>query len=325
MKAIVVSRYGPPEVLQLTEVEKPVPRDREVLIKIRASAINSTDPVFRKGKPFMSRFFSGLFRPKFSIPGDVLAGEIEEVGKDVRAFNKGDQVFGYTPEDFGAHAQYKCLREDGALAIKPQEMSYEEAAGLVDGALTALHFLRDKAKVQEGQKVLVYGASGSVGTAAVQLAFYFGAEVTGVCSTVNLEMVRALGANTVIDYTKEDFTQKGEIYDVVFDTVAKRSFSQCKNALTPNGVYLTTFPTLASMVQAFLMPTKKKGKRATFAAAGLRPSKEKARDLNFLSELVREGKMKTILDRRYSLAEIPEAHRYVEEGHKKGNVVISIQ
>ncbi len=323
MKAIVVTKYGSPEVLQLKEVETPVPGDSEVLIRIHAAAVNSTDPVFRKGEPFISRFFTGLCRPKFPIPGDVLAGEIYEVGRNVKNFRMGDQVFGATTDKLGAHAEYICLPEDGALAVMPENISYEEAAGLVDGALTALVFLRDRGNIQKGQKVLIYGASGSVGTAAVQLAVYFGAEVTGVCSTGNLEMVHSLGASTVIDYTKEDFARKGQKYDIIFDTVAKSSFSHCRDVLLDNGIYLTTFPSPRIIFRELVM-SKREGKRAAFAAAGLRPSRDKAKDLNYLSDLVRGGKLKTVIDTQYSLERIAEAHTYVEKGHKKGNVILKI-
>jgi NADPH:quinone reductase-like Zn-dependent oxidoreductase len=228
MKAILFTKYGSPDVLQLKEVEKPVPRNNEVLIRVYAAAVNSTDPLFRKGEQFISRFFTGLIRPKNPIPGDVLAGEIEEVGKDVTSFRKGDQVYGATGTSLGAHAEYKCLSEKGALAIKPANMTYGEAAAGVDGALTALPFLRDKGKIQKGHKILINGASGSVGTFAVQIAKYFGAEVTGVCSTTNLELVKYLGADKVIDYTKEDFTRTDGTYDIDFDAVGKSTFTRCK-------------------------------------------------------------------------------------------------
>lgn len=323
MKAVVIARYGPPDVLQLKEVAKPVHGDREVLIKVRGAAVNATDPVFRTGRPYIARLFSGLIRPRNSIPGDVLAGDIEEVGREVTKFKKGDQVLGATTTTLGAHAEYICLSEDGAIARKPANISYEEAAGLCDGALTALPFLRDKGNIQKGQKVLVYGASGSVGTAAVQLAAFFGADVTGVCSTGNVEMVKSLGAHSVIDYTKEDFTQQGKTYDIIFDAVGKSTFARCKVALNDHGIYLTTVPTLGFMIQSIV--AGKKGKKATFAATGLRPQHEKAKDLNTLGELAREGKIKTVIDRYYSLEQIVEAHRYVEQGHKKGNVVISVK
>ena len=324
MKAIVYTKYGSPDVLQLTEVAKPTPEDNEILIRIFAAVVGATDPVFRKGEPFISRFFTGLMRPKNSILGDVLAGEIEAVGKDVKSFKKGDQVFGSTDAGMGAHAEYKCLPEEGTLAIKPASMTYGEAAAVCDGALTALPFLRDEAKIQSGHKVLINGASGSVGTFAVQLAKYFGAEVTGVCSTTNLELVKSLGADKVIDYTKEDFTTTGQTYDLIFDAVGKSSFSRCKGSLTQRGVYLTTVPTPAIIPQ-MLWTSKIGSKRAIIAFTGLRPASEKTKDLLFLKELIEAGKIKSVIDRRYPLEQIAEAHSYVEKGHKKGNVVITLE
>jgi NADPH:quinone reductase-like Zn-dependent oxidoreductase len=323
MKAIVYEEYGPPEVLQLKEVEKPIPKEDEVLIRVYAAAVNATDPVNRKGEPFIARLATGLMRPKNTIPGDALAGEIEAVGIDVTLFKEGDQVYGNTGLGLGAHAEYKCMPEAGALALKPANMTYKEAAAVVDGALTALPFLRDKANIQSGGKVLINGASGSVGTSAVQLAKYFGAEVTGVCSTTNLELVKSLGADKVIDYTKEDFTQSGETYDVIFDAVGKSSYSRCKSSLKERGIYLTTVPTLAIVLQ-MLWTSMIGNKKAIFAATGLRPASEKAKDLIFLKELIEAGKLKAVIDRRYPLEQISEAHRYVEKGHKKGNVVITV-
>jgi NADPH:quinone reductase-like Zn-dependent oxidoreductase len=250
-----------------------------------------------------------------------LAGEIESIGSAVTRFKPGDRVFGF--DMFGAYAEYKCMPEDGALAIKPANMSYEEAASVPNGTLTALPFLRDKGKIQSGQTALIYGASGSVGAAAVQLARYYGAEVTGVCSTPNLEWVKALGAGQVIDYTREDFTKNGKSYDIIFDTVGKRSFSECKSSLTDEGIYLTTVPTPAIMAQA-LWPAKSGSKKVRFVAAGLRPTSEKIKDLDFLTGLIEAGKLKAAIDRVYPLEQIAEAHRYVEQGHKKGNVVITV-
>jgi NADPH:quinone reductase-like Zn-dependent oxidoreductase len=323
MKAIVATKYGSPDVLQLKEVEKPAPKDNEVLIRICATAATTADAMMRKDPGFMGRLFTGLTGPRKKIPGSIFAGEIEAVGKDVQRFKAGDEVYGESGLDAGCYAEYICLPEDGALANKPANMTYEEAAAVVEGALTALAFLRDKGKIQSGQKVLINGASGSVGTAAVQLARYFGAEVTGVCSTTNLEMVKSLGADTVIDYTKEDFTNTGQTYDVIFDTVGKSSFSRCKGSLTPNGVYLSTFLGLPILLQT-LWTSKIGSQRAIIAFAGLRPPGEKTKDLIFLKELIEARKIKPIIDRRYPLERSVEAYRYVDRGHKKGNVVITV-
>jgi len=323
MKAIVYTRYGPPDVLQLKEVEKPTPKDNEVLIRIYATTVTATECTFRKGESFITRLFTGLLRPKITTLGEELAGEIEAVGKDVELFKEGDQVFGSAGTNFGANAEHICLSEDGVLAIKPANMTYEEAAASCDGVLTALPFLRDKGNIQSGQKVLNNGASGSVGSAAVQLAKYFGAEVTGVCSTTNLEMVKSLGADKVIDYTKEDFTKTGQTYDIIFDTVGKTSFSRCKSSLKQKGIYLEAAFTLAILPQV-LWTSKIGSKKAKIAATGLRPASERTKDLIFLKELIEAGKIKPVIDRRYPLEQIAEAHRYVDQGHKKGNVVITL-
>ncbi len=323
MKAIVYTKYGPPDVLQLKEVEKPAPKDNEVLIKIHATSVTAVDCTFRKGEPFIGRFFTGLTKPKTSIPGTELAGEIEAVGKAVTQFKAGDQVFG-TSTGNGTYAEYICLPEEGeTLALKPANMSYEEAA-VCDGGLTALPFLRDAAQIQSGQKILIYGASGSIGVAAVQLAKYFGAEVTGVCSTPNGELVKSLGADKVIDYTKEDFTQNDETYDIIFDTVGKTSFSRCKRSLKQNGIFLEAALT-AAIVPQMLWTSKIGSKKAKIEFTGLRPGSERTKDLIFLKELMEAGKLKSVIDRRYPLEQMAEAQRYVEKGHKKGNVVITVE
>jgi len=324
MKAIVYTKYGPPDVLQLKEVEKPVPKDNEVLVRIHATTVTTAGLASLKGDPFIARVFSpdlGLARPKVPILGVELAGEIESVGKDVKLFKEGDQVF--AEPGSGTFAEYTCLPEDGLLAIKPANMTYEEAAAACDGVLTALPFLRDKGNIQSGQKVLIYGASGSIGTFAVQIAKYYEAEATGVCSTTNLEMVKSLGADSVIDYTKEDFTKSGETYDIIFDTVGKSSYSRCKGSLKPRGIYLSAFPTPALMFQ-MLWTSKLTGKKAKFAATGIRPLSERTKDLLFIKDLIEAGKIRSVIDRRYPLEQIAEAHRYVEKGHKKGNVIITI-
>ena len=329
MKAIVYEKYGPPDVLQLKEVEKPTPKDDEVLIKVYATTVTTGDVNIRgfvfvpPGFGLPTRLSLGLRKPKNPILGIELAGEIEAVGKEVRLFRKGDQVFGIDGPGRGAYAEYKCMPEEGGLAIKPTNLTYEEAAAAPNGALTALTFLRNMGNIQSGQKVLIIGASGSVGTAAVQLAKYYRAEVTGVCSTTNLELVKSLGADKVIDYTKEDFIKSGETYDFIYDTVGKTSFSGCKGSLKQGGIYLATVPTPAILLQK-LWTSKFGGKKAEFAATGLRSASEKTKDLLFLKELIEAGRIKSAIDRRYPLEEIAEAHRYVEKGHKKGNVVITL-
>lgn len=322
MKVVICTKYGSPEVLQLKEVEKPVPKDNEVLIEVHATTVTSGDVRVRSFTVPLSywlfaRIALGLRKPKNPILGSELAGEIEAVGKDVKLFKKGDQIFAYTGHNGGAYAEYLCMPENGCLAIKPANVTFEEAAAIPFGGNTALHFLR-QGNIQSGQKVLIYGASGAVGTYAVQLAKYFGAEVTGVCSATNLELVKSLGADKVIDYTKEDFTISGETFDVIFDAVGKSYFSGCMRSLKNEGIYLQAVatPALSVRMRWASMTSSKKliGGTAT----------PKTENLIFLKELVEAGKIKPVIDRCYSLEQIADAHRYVEAGHKKGNVVITV-
>jgi NADPH:quinone reductase-like Zn-dependent oxidoreductase len=320
MKAIVCTEYGSPEVMQLKEVEKPTPRENEVLIRIYATTVSSGDLRIRKADPFPVRFFYGFIRPKkHTILGSELAGEIEAVGKNVKLFKERDQVFAGSGISLGANAQYICLPEEGAIAMKPTNMTYEEAAAVPFG-ITSLIFLRDKGNIQSGQNVLIYGASGALGTAAVQLAKFFGTEVTGVCSTANLELVKSLGADEIIDYTREDFTKSGKTYDIVFDTIGKSPFSGCLRSLKQNGIYLRAVHMDMSSILQGLWASMTSSKKVIGGIAI-----ECKEDLIFLKELIEAGKMKSVIDRRYPLEQTAEAHRYVEQGHKKGSVVITLE
>jgi NADPH:quinone reductase-like Zn-dependent oxidoreductase len=325
LKAIVHSKYGSPDELQLIEVEKPVPGDKEVLIKIHATTVTTTDCNARdftfvpKSFMFFARLMFGFKKPKINILGIDLAGEIEAVGKDVKLYKEGDHVFGSPGTKFGGHAEYSCVPENGALALKPADMPWEEAASISLAGNTALFFIRDLAKIQAGQKILIHGASGAIGTYAVQLARYYGAEVTGVCSAANAEMVKSLGADKVIDYTKEDFTKSDERYDFVFDVVGKTTFSQCKGILKRKGIYLENMleiKDILKMIWTSIIGGKK-------IKGGV--SKETAENLNFFIKLIESGKLKPVIDRSFTLERTAEAFQYVEQGHKKGNVVIKVE
>jgi NADPH:quinone reductase-like Zn-dependent oxidoreductase len=319
MKAAIYDKYGPPDVLKIEEVENPVPLDNEVLIRVHASTVTSGDCPRRRGEPFVTRFFFGLTKPKknLNIPGSEFAGEVISVGKSVQRFKEGTNVFGLTGWNLGANAEYICLPENGMVVTMPTNINYEEAASIPFGGITALYFL-NKANIKAEQKVLIYGASGSVGTAAVQLAKRFGAVVTGVCSTANLKMVKSLGAKKVIDYTKDDFTKGGEKYDVIFDTVGKISSSQCKNQLKPTGTYLATVFGVAAILE--MIWTSKRRKKVITGVAS-----QKTKNLIFLKELMETGELKAVIDSRFPLKLIGDAHRYVETGRKKGAVIITME
>lgn len=319
MKAIVYTQYGPPEVVRLAEVEKPVPKDNEVLIKIHATTVNRTDCGFRSAEYFIVRFFSGLLKPNNPILGCEFAGEIEAAGKDVSAFKTGDKVFGFNDTKFGGHAEYLTLPADSAIATIPEKISYTEAAPITEGAHYALCNLR-AAKLERGQQVLINGATGAIGSAAVQLSKYFGAAVTAVCSTQHVELVRSLGADEVIDYTQQDFTKLKKQFDIVFDAVGKSSFGKCKPLLKNKGIYMST--ELGYMSQnpflAIITPLLG-GKRVLFPLPAI-----SRQDVVFLKELVETGKFKPVIDRTYQLEQVVEAYRYVETGMKTGNVVITV-
>lgn len=320
MKAVVYTNYGTTEVLQLKELPIPVPNENEVLIKIHATTVNRTDCGFRKPEyPIIIRLINGLFKPKRTILGSELAGVIQSVGKDVKTFEPGDAVFGLSTAKFGTHAEYICLPETVSIAIKPANISFEEAASICDGAYLALNNIR-KIDYTKAPKVLINGASGSIGTAAVQLVKYFGAEVTAVCDTRNFELVKSLGATFVIDYTKEDFTKNGKIYDAVFDAVGKSSFFRCKKILQPGGIYFSTeLGFLAQNIFLALLAPIIRGKKVMFPIP-----KDSKEDVIFFKELIEAGDYKAVIDRIYPLEQIAEAHRYVEKGQKTGNVVITL-
>jgi NADPH:quinone reductase-like Zn-dependent oxidoreductase len=327
MKAIVYTKYGPPEVLQLAEVPKPVPGDNEVLIKIHASSVNRTDCGFRKPEyPVIIRLVNGLFKPKKTVLGTELAGRIEAIGKNVKSFKTGDQVFGLSANNFGTHAEYICLPETGSFTTKPANMTYTEAAGVCDGLMLANTYIRE-IDFSRKIKILINGASGSIGTACVQLARYYGAEITAVCNGKNADLVKSLGADEVIDYTREDFTKSGELYDVVMDAVGKSSFFRCMKILKPGGAYFSTelgflaqnvFLALFTSISS-LLPGGRSRKKVKFPMP-----KDSKEDIVFFKELIESGKYKAVIDRTYTLENIVDAAKYVETGEKAGNVVITI-
>jgi len=321
MKAIISTRYGGPEILQLQEVDKPVPKKNEVLVKIKSSSITTAETMMRTGYPIIGRLFMGLFKPKNRISGTGFSGIIEDVGSNVSQFNLGDKVFGESLDTFGTYAEYICIDEEGIIALKPESITYEAAAGVGDGAVTSLNFLKNLGQIKEDHNILIIGASGSLGTAAVQLAKVFGAKVSGVCSTRNIELVKSLGADEIIDYNKEDFSTNGLTYDIIYDTIGKGSFSECKKSLTEKGIYMSPvldFGLLFQMLYTSIFGTKK----AKFAATGMLPHKVILQYLQEIGSLMELGKMRSIISKRFSLEQIPDAHRHIEQGHKRGNIVV---
>jgi len=317
MKAVECTKYGAPEFLQLNEVEKPSPKDKEILIKIHATSVSSGDARMRRADPFVIRLIFGFKKPRKAVFGVVVAGEIEAIGNDVSTYKVGDQVFGSSGMNFGAHAEYVVVPEDAVLALKPANMTYEEAAAIPFGGTASMHFLR-LANIQQGQKVLIYGSSGALGTMAVQLAKNSGAEVTAVCSTSNFELMKSLGADEVIDYTKDDFSKNGKKYDVIFDTIGKSSIRKDLGSLKKDGYLLLASAGLGAMLgtsikSMFISKTIVSG-----------VSKEVGEDMNFFKQEIEEGRLKAVIDRIYTLKQMVEAHTYVDKGHKKGNVVIAV-
>jgi NADPH:quinone reductase-like Zn-dependent oxidoreductase len=323
MKAVICPKYGNPDVLRVTQIDRPVPKEDEVLVKIYATSVTAAQCAMRTGKPYYGRLFIGLIKPRISIPGTDLSGEVIETGITVSKFKKGDKIFASSDLKGSSYAEYICLSENDVMVHKPDNMSHPQATSVLDGATTALAFLRDVGKLKHGARILINGASGGIGTFAVQLAKHFGANVTGVCSTKNVEMVKSLGADEVIDYTKSDFAKNENAYDIIFDTVGKRSFKDCRRSLKKGGLYLT--PVLGLSVLIKMMLTSVAGnKKVKFAATGLRKTEEKINDLRFLKELIESGNLITIIDRQFTLDQIVEAHTYVEAGHKRGNVIIKL-
>ena len=322
MRAAVFTTYGGPEVVTIQERPTPAITDNQVLVRVRAVAVTASDVAARSGSPFIARLYFGLFAPKLSVLGSDFAGEIEAVGASVSGFAVGDRVQGSTAPSLGAHAEYLAIAHDATLTAMPEKLSFAESIAAFEGAMTALPFLRDAAKLESGQRILINGASGSVGSAAVQIAHSLGAHVTAVCSGPNAELVRSIGADDVVDYTKDDFTAAENSYDVIFDAVGKSSFARTRRALTSNGIYLTTVPTLAIMLQR-AVTGKSTGKRAGIAFAGLLSIAESRRNIAEISALVSAGAIIPVIDRSFPAAEIAAAHRLVDTGHKRGNVVVT--
>jgi len=321
MRAIISTKYGGPEVLQLQTVDKPIPKENEVLVKIHAASITTAETMMRTGYPIIGRLFLGLTKPKNAISGTGFSGKVVAVGEKVSQYNIGDNVFGESLDTFGTYAEYVCIKVDGIIAIKPENISFEEAAVAGDGAITSWNFLQELTQLKAGQSILINGASGSLGTAAVQIAKHLGAEVTGVCSTKNIEMVKSLGADEVIDYTRKDFTNNENTYDFIYDTVGKSSFSKCKKSLKEKGAYISPVLGINLLLQ-MLFTSIFGNKKAKFSATGALPKEKIISFLHEIKMLLATGKLKLIIDKRYDLEDLVEAHRYIDKGHKKGNLVI---
>ncbi len=324
MKAIINTNYGGPEVLELQNVEIPIPKANEVRVQIYATSVTRAATMMRTGKPYIGRLFMGFSKPKNPIPGTNFSGIVESIGTDVSLFKVGDKVFGENIETFGTNAEFVCVSQNGIIAHLPENLSFNEAAGICDGALTSMNFLKNVGQLKKGQHILINGASGSLGSSAVQLAKSFGAIVTGVCSQKNMEMVKSLGADYVIDYTQVDFAKTGLTYDLIYDSVGTRSFSNSKNALTPNGTYISPvlgFPLLMNVLKTSIVGAKK----AKFSATGLIPLAELRELFHELIAIINQEEYHPIIDRIYPLKEVPQAHSYVDTGHKKGDVVIAVR
>lgn len=322
MNAVEYKKYGSPEVFEFNQVVKPKPKSNEVLIKVHYSTVTAADIMMRKGKPLIGRLYLGIKRPKRTILGFEFAGEVVEIGNNVTQFKPGDKVFGGTTA-LGCYSEYACISENDVITTMPEGISYEEASPVSGSAITVFNFFVGLAKIKEGQKILIIGASGALGTYAIQIAKHFGAIVIGVCSTDNVNLVKSLGADEVIDYTKADFTQNGEQYDIIFDTVNKSSFSKCKNSIVENGIYLPTalgFKTIFQMLKSSMVG----GKKIKSSSTGMLPVKTRLIYFEEIKELLKTGKIRTVIDKKYALNQMAEAHSYVEKGHKKGNVVIEI-
>lgn len=323
MKASVCPKYGTADIIVIKDIAKPIPKADEILVKVEYALVSPTDCSFRTGKPWIVRLFSGLLKPRVSVHGEMYSGVIEDLGSNVKNFEVGDRVYGSNGMKLGSYAEYNCVKDTTVIRKIPSNVESKHAITLLDGGITALPFLRDKGNIKEGQKVLIIGASGSVGSFGVILAKHFKAHVTGVCSTTNVELIKTLGCDEVIDYKKTDYTKLDKEYDIIFDAVGKSSFGACKNILSKEGRYLNTVPVLSTMLKA-LFKKNQKGKKDLFAATGLRKSPQKHEDLEILEGILVRENIKPLMDKEYPMDDIIQAQKYVESGHKKGNVLIKI-